>query len=228
MVNLTSTIHRRGFLGGLAAAAATLGIAGLASPLTLEAQQKSKPGGSTDASFDSWLNRIKGKHKQVFDATRENEGMAFAWSRVFMMTNKSVGVSDSDVTSVIILRHDAIPLALDHPLWEKYKFGEFYKIHDKATKDPALRNPYYKPKQGELMLDSFAIDSLISDGVLFGACDMALTVYSGIFAKNMNMDAAEVKKEWVAGLLPGMHVVPSGVLAVNRAQEHGCTYCFAG
>jgi len=44
----------------------------------------------------------------------------------------------------------------------------------------------------------------------------------------MGMDPAEVKKDWVSGILPGIQVVPSGVLAVNRAQEQGCTYCYAG
>jgi len=63
---------------------------------------------------------------------------------------------------------------------------------------------------------------------MFGACNMAIKVYTGIIAKNMNMDADAVMKEWVAGVLPGMAIVPSGVLAVNRAQEHGCTYCYAG
>jgi len=37
-----------------------------------------------------------------------------------------------------------------------------------------------------------------------------------------------VKADWVAGLMPGVQVVPSGVLAVSRAQEKGCNYCFAG
>jgi len=44
----------------------------------------------------------------------------------------------------------------------------------------------------------------------------------------MKMEGADVKKEWVAGLLPGVQVMPSGVWAVGRAQEHGCTYCYAG
>jgi intracellular sulfur oxidation DsrE/DsrF family protein len=29
-------------------------------------------------------------------------------------------------------------------------------------------------------------------------------------------------------LLPGVHLAASGVYAVNRAQQAGCTYCFAG
>ena len=45
--------------------------------------------------------------------------------------------------------------------------------------------------------------------------------------KKMGMDPAAVKKEWIASIVPGIQVVPAGVLAVNRAQEHGCTYCFA-
>lgn len=226
MFSLKETIHRRGFLGSLAATTA-LGVAALSSPMELLAQ-KGKPDASTNKEFDAWLRKIKGKHRQVFDATAENEGMPFAWARVFLMTNEMVGTPGSDVTAMVILRHDALPLALDHPLWEKYKFGEFFKINDKATKAPAVRNPHYHPKPGELMLDSFAIDELQKDGVLFGACNMAIKVYSGIIAKNMNMDADAVMKEWVAGVIPGMVVVPSGVLAVNRAQEYKCTYCYAG
>jgi intracellular sulfur oxidation DsrE/DsrF family protein len=223
MFSLKDTIHRRGFLGSLAATTA-VGVAALSSPMELLAQ-KGKPDASTNKEFDAWLKKIKGKHRQVFDATAENEGMPFAWPRVFLMTNDPPA---SDVTAVVILRHDAIPLALDHPLWEKYKLGEFFKITDKATKAPAVRNPYYHPKPGELMLDSFAIDELQKDGVLFGACNMAIKVYTGIIAKNMNMDADAVMKEWVAGVIPGMAIVPSGVLAVNRVQEHGCSYCYAG
>jgi intracellular sulfur oxidation DsrE/DsrF family protein len=42
----------------------------------------------------------------------------------------------------------------------------------------------------------------------------------------MAPDAA--KKEWLAHIIPGTTVVPSGVLALGRAQEKGCTYCYAG
>jgi hypothetical protein len=43
----------------------------------------------------------------------------------------------------------------------------------------------------------------------------------------MTADAA--KAEWEKGLIPGFSLVPSGVLAVHRAQEKGkCTYCYAG
>jgi intracellular sulfur oxidation DsrE/DsrF family protein len=117
---------------------------------------------------------------------------------------------------------------MESRLWEKYKFGEMFKVDDEATKSPLTANPFWQPKEGSLPLPGMGIDELQKSGVLFGICDMALTVYSKMTAEKMKMDAAEVKKDWVSGVLPGVQIVPSGVLAVNRAQEHGCTYCFAG
>jgi len=59
-------------------------------------------------------------------------------------------------------------------------------------------------------------------------CNVALTVLSGKLAQAGGVSAEVAKKEWVAGLVPGMTLVPVGVLAVNRAQEKGCTYCYGG
>jgi intracellular sulfur oxidation DsrE/DsrF family protein len=228
MLDLKQSTPRRSFLGSLAAGAAALGLAAVTSPFNLSAKPKSHPQPSDDAGFEGWLGKIKGKHRQVFDTPMPNGGFAFAWARVFLMTNKQVGVADNDMTSVIVLRHDAIPFAMDHSLWSKYKFGEVFKITDKATNAPAVRNTHYQPKAGELLLPDMSIEELTKSDVLIGVCDVALTVYSSMVAKTMNADAAEVKKDWVAGILPGIQIVPSGVLAVNRAQEHSCTYCFAG
>ena len=228
MFNMKQPTPRRGFLSGIAAGAAALSLSGLAAPLNGVLKAGSAPRPSPDGGFESWLGKIKGTHRQVFDAPGLNGGMPFAWSRVFLMTNKQTGVADDDMTAVVILRHDAIPLALGNPSWEEYKLGEFFHVEDAKTKAPAVRNPYYQPAAGELLLPDMSIDELTKSGVLFGACDMALTVYSKFKADAIGKDPEQVKADWVANLLPGMQVVPSGVLAVNRAQEHGCTYCFAG
>ena len=60
------------------------------------------------------------------------------------------------------------------------------------------------------------------------ACNIALTVVSSMAAPKAGVTADVAKKEWTANLLPGVVLVPSGVYAVNRAQETGCTYCYAG
>ena len=38
----------------------------------------------------------------------------------------------------------------------------------------------------------------------------------------------DVKKDWTDAVLPGIQVVPSGVVACNGAVSRGCAYVFAG
>jgi len=158
--------------------------------------------------------------------------MPFVWPKVFLLTNAATGSPEKDNGVVVILRHDAIPYAMESRLWEKYKFGEVFKIDDPATKAASMRNMFWQPKPGDFKIPgvgqvAIGINELQDSGVLFCVCDMALTVLSAVTAQAMNMDAATVKKDWVSGILPGIQIVPSGVWAVGRAQEHGCAYCFA-
>jgi hypothetical protein len=42
------------------------------------------------------------------------------------------------------------------------------------------------------------------------------------------VSAEEAAKEWTANVIAGITVIPSGTWGLNRAQEHGCTYCAGG
>ena len=218
-------MFRRGFLGTLAASTA----AGLASltPLSLEAATRTRriPENAADPAFETWLNKITGKHKMLFDAPEVNSGMPVVWPRVWLNgNNENYGTKDRDNSAVIVLRHAAIPIAMQDAVWAKYKLGEVFNVKDGDA--PATRNVF--AKQMPLPLPGTGIEQLLASGAQFGVCNVALTVYSGVVAQKMNMDAAAVKADWVAALMPGVQVVPSGVLAVSRAQEKGCVYCFAG
>jgi intracellular sulfur oxidation DsrE/DsrF family protein len=217
---------RREFLGTLATGAALLGMSVLPKPVKANGIENLFD--NSPADVDAWLNKITGKHKIVFDATDENHGFPFAWANVYLLTNNNTGTQDKDLSVVVILRHEAIPLAMKDEAWVKYKLGENFKINDKKTNAPSERNTYYNVADGELPLPDMAIDKLQKRGVLFGVCDMALTFYSHMLAPKYNMQPDDVKKEWVAALLPDIQTLPSGVWAVNRAQEKGCSYCFAG
>ncbi len=225
MVNPHETIHRRDFLGSLAATA--VGLSTLAFPAGLLADQKMPPSASNNKDFESWLKKIKGKHRQVFDAPSTNGGLPLAWARVFLMSNKQVGVDEKDVTSVLVLRHDALPFAMNDDLWQKYSFGENFNVSNMMTKARVTSNMFWKPKE-DLPIPGMSVDKLLESGVLIGVCDLAMSFNSMHFAEKMKMEAADIKKEWVAGVFPGIQIVPSGVLAVNRAQERGCSYCYAG
>lgn len=231
------TTHRRGFIGTLATGAAAIGMAALA-PLKLDAEslpgtKDENPPFSLTETPDEWFDKIKGKHRIVFDATHPEAIFPFAWPRVFLLTNMATGTPFSDCGVVVVLRHSAIPYAMDSKLWEKYKFGEMFKANDPATKAPATRNPFWMPNKGDFKIPGFGevaigINELQADGVMFCVCDAAITVYSAVAAEQMKANAADVKKEWLAGLLPNIMPVPSGVWAVGRAQEHKCGYCFVG
>jgi intracellular sulfur oxidation DsrE/DsrF family protein len=215
---LNSSTPRRGFLGRVAAFAA--GLTAVA-PSVLSAETTSSMS-SADAALDAWFGKIKGAHKMVFDVPEPNSGMGAVWPRVYLNTMKATYPGES--TAVIIFRHGGLPLALNDATWAKYKLGEMFSIKDGDA--AATRNPYAKITN--IPLPGLGVSELISSGVLVGACDVALTVYSSAAAQKMSMDPAAVKQEWIAGLLPGVQVVPSGVLGVARAQELGCAYCFAG
>lgn len=228
--NNSNSSSRRDFLGKLAAGAAALGTVSLA---PFQAQALPEIPEHDFADSEEWFNKIKGKHRIVFDATQPHEMMPFAWPKVFLLTNAATGTPEKDCSVVVVLRHDAIGYALQDDLWAKYKLGELFKANDPLTKAPATRNPFWKPKEGDFKVPgignvAIGINELQDSGVLFCACSMAITVYSAVVADMMKMDAAAVKKEWMAGVLPNIQVMPSGVWALGRAQEHGCTYCFAG
>lgn len=228
--NLPSS--RRKFFTKVASGAAMIGVATLANPLDTYAE-KMAPKVTNPNDPDEWFKQIKGKHRIVFDSTQPHEIFPFAWPKVFLMTNEVTGTQMKDSSVVVVLRHASIPYAFSDNLWKKYKFGEVFKADDPLTKKPAERNPFWKPNPGDFKIPgvgpvAIGLNELQKDGVLFCVCDMAITVYSAALAEGSNQQAADVKKEWLAGLLPGIQVVPSGVWALGRAQEHGCGYIFAG
>lgn len=84
-----------------------------------------------------------------------------------------------------------------------------------------MKGDFKIPGIGEVEI---GINQLQSHGVLFCVCEAAITVYSAVVAEQMGKVAADVRKDWIAGLLPGIQLVPSGVWALGRAQEHKCKY----
>lgn len=209
---------RRSFfsrLGGMI----VLGAAALV-PRPLRAEAAAEKSGDAN-----WPGMLKGRHKQLVDAYQINGGFPLGFVNYFLQPNEAANES---ATGVIILRHGALPLALDHAMWEKYKIGETFKVNDPETKLPANKNPYFQPKPGVLGNDDIAIDRLLARGVIFGACAVALREQARRLSGNAGVTAEKAAKEFAANIIPGITVIPSGVWGVNRAQEAGCTYCAGG
>ena len=228
--NLNSPTNRRTFIGTLASGAAAMSLAGLTTPLQTMAKESNHL--LSDDDPEAWLKQLKGKHRIVFDAIEPNGIFPFAWPRVFLLTNTMTGTPEKENNVVVVLRHDAIPYAMNSSLWSKYNFGEVFHITDEKTKTTAVRNVFYKPETGDFKVPglgnvAIGINELQESGVIFCVCNMAMTVYSAAIAQNKNLNHEDVYNDFKAGLLPNIHVVPSGVWAIGRAQEHGCAYCRA-
>lgn len=225
--NTKTPTDRRQFLTTIATGAAAMSLAAIPS-INLHAEEKQM---IDDA--DAWFNKVKGKHRIIFDAPKPHEIMPFVWPRVFLATNAATGTPEKDCGVVVVLRHSAIGYAFENRLWEKYGFGEMFEAEDPKTKKPSTRNPFWMPAKGDYSVPGIGevqigINELQQSGVMFCVCNAAMTVFSAVVADKMKMKPEDVMKDWKAGLLPGVQIVPSGVWAVGRAQEHGCQYCFAG
>jgi hypothetical protein len=214
--NATDVAARRGFLRRIAGTMA-LGLAGFAATPVHAQPAPARTGGP------DWLGTLKGRHRQVVDAYEANSGFPLAFAYTFLAPN-----DPADATAVVVLRHGAFPIALGNEIWRKYKIGESFKILDPETKAPAIKNPYLRPKPGVLIVDDMAVDRLLANGTIFGACNIAFMVQSKMLAGNAGVSAEEAAKEWAANIIPGITILPSGTWGVNRAQEGGCTYCAGG
>jgi len=227
----SSKTHRRGFLELLAGGAAALGLSAIANPLKAGSRHFSSRPPASEA--ESWINRIKGSQRMVFDATQPHGIFPFAWPRVFLLTNEKTGVPVNDCGVIVVLRHSAIAYAFEDRLWNEYKFGELFEADDPKTSQRALRNPFNNPAPGDFKVPgvgevAIGINELQKSGVMFCVCEMAITVYSSLAAGIAKKDPAQVKSDWLNGMLPGIQSVPSGVWAIGRAQSKGCAYVFAG
>jgi hypothetical protein len=225
---------RRTFLERMTAGALALTAAGLA-PRTLGAAGTAPTAPPVTPAMhhdqrawdESWLDRIHGKHRQFFDATSPNDGFSLGFAANFLnQYNEAYHIPDTDLTAIVGIRHFATPLAFNDAIWKKYKFGEFFKVNDPKTKSPATRN-IFLDEEG-VMIPGSSIPKLQQRGVMLTMCNVALTVLSGMAAQAAGVPKDGAAEEWTAGLVPGVFLVPVGVIAVNRAQEKGCTYCAAG
>lgn len=209
--------NRRAFLGRAVTASAALGIG-------VTGAWGEAGAAETQGAQDRWLSGLKGKYRQVTDIFEPNDGWGLAYARTFLATQGP----QPDAGAVVILRHGGFVLSLGHEAWAKYKIGAAMNITDPETKAPAVKNPFLRPKPGTLLADDMAIDQLLARGVVFGACNVALQVLSGRMAGQAGVTPEVALKDWTAAVIPGIHVIPSGVWGVNRAQMAGCSYCSGG
>lgn len=174
----------------------------------------------------SWTERVTGRHKMAFDAHEVSDGVCLHQARSFLQGYKDVyGLSDRDVSAVLIIRHAAVPMVMTDALWADGMLTEETKLKDPVTGEPTKRNPFVNIPAGAqhaLTWPDGALDTLISRGVIVLACDLALRNYAGRFARARNIPRQDAVQLVNDNLIPGIYKMPTGVFATCHAQQLGC------
>ena len=175
-----------------------------------------------------WPSKIVGSHRAVFDATEIEDGApllrAHVWRSQYLQFLK---VAATDLTPVLVIRHNAIPLAMSQEFWDKYHIGEVKKVKHPFTEAPLTKNPILMTAEsGDLPkpMADFNLAGLLKVGGVVLACNLALNDCASTIAKADKVDPGEARKRALAMLNPGVILQPSGVFATILAQENGCQY----
>lgn len=213
---------RRVFLSRLGAGVTAAGLTGL-HDRPAAAQQPATPSAWRPRRHveDDWLDRLPGVHRFVFDTTTAegfSEALLFA-NNYFTANRNGYGLSDADLAVVIVARHNSTPFAYTDTMWANHGaiLAQRIGFVDPATKQPPTVNVHRA-----------RIDALIKRGMHLAVCQMATRNHAGIIAKAAGTETDTVYNELVANLVSNAHMVPAGIVAVNRAQERGYSFVVSG
>jgi hypothetical protein len=229
---------RREFLGQLAVSA--LAIAGTACTGAAAATQTATSPSPVRVSptpthwDDSWFSRLTAKHKAVFDMPDIDDGLAIEHAVLWLRgVRDALGAAPGDAQAVIVIRHAAVVLAYNDAIWSKYELGKERKVKDDTTGKWAVRNPYASPaprsptdppaRPSSADRPAGNLGWFAQYGHVLIACDLATRGMSSILAKKVKGEQPATYEELKANLIPGVILQPSGIYAVHRAQEAGCT-----
>jgi hypothetical protein len=173
----------------------------------------------------TWLDRFKGKHKQVFDLGSFDLSIDSPLRQpvTYMSVHREYSKLEppDDINILIAISHKAFPMNAGDALWEKYKIGEEWNIKDPATGKPATRNIFLGAATGAA---GATVRGLQARGVAFWQCNFALNAVAGELAAKSGGKQPDVRAELLAGLNPGVKLVPAHTWAIGYVQEHGFTY----
>jgi intracellular sulfur oxidation DsrE/DsrF family protein len=205
---------RRALLSGLGIAA----VAGVALG-SARAEAASKPGKFKPKfhDVDAWMEEIPGDHR-VFIDTDSASGAANALRYATNIQNAQVSGyqgRESDMAIIICLRHASTTLGFVDAMWARYG-SQLGAPGGAAEAAPVTKNA-----------QTAALAAAASKGIHFAICDAATTLMSGMLARTAGKSQQEVHDELVANRIANGHMVPAGVMALTRAQEHGYSFLYS-
>lgn len=229
-------VDRRGLIGAGMILAGSGALAGSA-----RGQEPASPVGGWQPAMedlDSWLDKPGTRHRMVLDTTSANaahEGVGYLIH--FLTTNQTAyGVGSEQLGLVLVLRHGSTPFGYNDSIWARYgnQFAKEMKLKGDMAKQASTTNPMlskpagdWTPAKGMEWTAEAPLAGLAEKGVRFAVCGLATKGIAGRLAGKKG-DAEAIEAELRSNLVPGALIVPAGIVAVNRAQEHGYTFAYTG
>jgi intracellular sulfur oxidation DsrE/DsrF family protein len=182
---------------------------------------------------DDWFDQIPGSHRFILDTTTpQGLGSSLIYTNNFFVASQNgYGLGNPDAAVVIVLRHNSTPFAYTDAMWAKYSaaIAAASGFADPKSKAPAAINVYNTGGYGSaLPNNNVTLEALIGRGVHFAVCQMATRRFAGAIAAAHKLDVEAVYKELTSNLIRNSHMVPAGIVAINRAQERGYAFADAG
>lgn len=222
------TASRRKFLEHIAGSAVMLGAAPASFDGTLRAFREASDSHAEDDFDLSWVSRVSGKHRAVFDVPEVDSGYgvwrASIWRNQYQQT---LQVAPRDLSAVVVLRHNGIALAMQQAFWNAHGVGKAKKAMHPETEMPTDRNPaMLSSARGDIAqkFDELALDRFIASGGIVLACNLAFADCVRLVKAKDGLSDLDARAKALSLLVPGVIMQPSGVFAAIRAQEAGCVY----
>ena len=171
----------------------------------------------------SWLDQLTGKHKQVFDV--ESPAIPLIVVANYLRGFREVmNLEYPDVNTVVGLA-GLYAINANDAMWAKYKLGERHQIKDPDTGTWAVRNTFaLRDPMPKGINPEHTVQTLQKRGTIFWQCNNALNAMAGGLAAANSLPVAEVRKEMIDNMLPGVILVPAHTMLLGLTQERGCTY----
>lgn len=217
---------RRDFLAG-AASTSLLAALPLDRALGLHGAERTP---STAIAADdtdlTWVAKLRGKSRAVFDSPQIGEGGALFRAALWrQQVNKALGVPLDELTPVVVFRHEGIPLVMNDDFWQRMDTGKHAKVLNAKGKKWAKTNPLSgtDPDLPAGMKD-FTIPAFLNAGGIVLACGLAFQDVVGQYEKEDKLSHDDAMARAKQNMIPGIIIQPSGFFAVLKAQDEGCKY----
>lgn len=225
-------LTRRSLIGHAAIGLATFGAMDAAASPQLVYR-------STDwniADFDRLLKN-RARVKQVFDETQIGGGR-FLNNIKNSLNGLRFGfnIAEDQIKIVSAMHGPANMLNFDDYVWKKYRIGEWLKVEDPITGQPAVRNPFLVSKAGpdaprdsqdpndeNSTFQDASIQVLQARGVQFLCCHTATEEQARALIKQYGLaqQPEVIAKDLLAHTVPGVLVVAAMVAAIALLQSEG-------